>query len=99
MKIECSNILTVVKVIWVGIGRRISVNVLLFCSIGPGPAVDVAELLERAVEVVDEAEPLLRLPRKVGGVRVQLLRLRVQPLLQRGVGTDSFSYCYGNQGI
>ena len=47
----------------------------------PGPAVDVAELLERAVEVVDEAEPLLRLPRKVGGVRVQLLRLRVQALL------------------
>ena len=83
MKLECSNILTVVKVIWVGIiGRRISVNVLLFCSIGPGPAVDVAELLERAVEVVDEAEPLLRLPRKVGGVRVQLLRLSVQPLLR-----------------
>ena len=47
----------------------------------PRPAVDVAELLERAVEVVDEAEPLLRLPRKVGGVRVQLLGLRVQALL------------------
>ena len=48
---------------------------------GLGPGLDVAELLEGAVESVDQLEPGLRLRREVGGVRVELLGLGVQALL------------------
>ena len=48
---------------------------------GLGPGLDVAELLEGAVESVDQLEPGLRLRREVCGVRVELLGLGVQALL------------------
>ena len=45
------------------------------------PALHVPELLETRVEAVDQEQPGGGLLGKVGRVQVQLLRLRVKPLL------------------
>ena len=55
------------------------------------PALHVPELLETRVEAVDQEQPGGGLLRKVGRVQVQLLRLRVKPLLVQICLEESWS--------